>query len=97
MIVAAPAALATLKGGRGECKHCGEFYNNVALHESIECEKRVIGAPQWLKDRMKALKKLPPPTLEEVRQQWKASADWEYNHRYDDIWSIDSEGRKVIR
>jgi hypothetical protein len=31
-------------------------------------------APQWLIDRMEALKKLPPPTLEEVRAQFEASA-----------------------
>lgn len=33
----------------------------------------------------------------QVRRQWKSSADWEYNHKYDNIWSIDLEGRKVIR
>ena len=30
-------------------------------------------APQWLIDRMEALKKLPPPTIEQVRAQWAAS------------------------
>jgi len=35
---------------------------------------KVIGAPQWLKDRMEALKKLPPPTLEEVQKQWETCA-----------------------
>ncbi len=32
----------------------------------------VIGAPQWLKDRHAALRKLPPPTLEHVRTAWSA-------------------------
>ena len=31
-------------------------------------------APQWLKDQMEALKKLPPPTLEQVQTQFMASA-----------------------
>ena len=38
---------------------------------------KVIKAPQWLIDRMEALKKLPPPTLEKVREQWKASAEFQ--------------------
>lgn len=33
----------------------------------------IIGAPQWLKDQMEALKKLPPPTLEQVHAQFEAS------------------------
>lgn len=37
---------------------------------------KVIKAPQWLTDRMEALKKLPPPTLEEVRETWAASAEF---------------------
>jgi hypothetical protein len=34
----------------------------------------VIEAPQWLRDRMEVLRKLPPPTLEQVRTQFRASA-----------------------
>lgn len=30
---------------------------------------KVIGAPQWLKDLMEALRKLPSPTVEQVRVQ----------------------------
>ncbi len=39
--------------------------------------KGVIGAPQWLKDRMARLAKRPPPTLEKVRAQFKASEEWD--------------------
>jgi hypothetical protein len=35
--------------------------------------KWTLGAPQWLKDRMEALEKLPPPTLEQVHAQFEAS------------------------
>jgi len=38
----------------------------------------VIPAPEWLKERMRKIKALPPPTLEEVRQQFEASANWEF-------------------
>ncbi len=34
----------------------------------------IMSAPQWLIDRMEALKKLPPPTKEQVIAQWEASA-----------------------
>jgi hypothetical protein len=41
--------------------------------------KKITGAPQWLKDRMKRLRELPPPTLEEVEKQLKASAEWDFD------------------
>ncbi len=34
----------------------------------------VVEAPQWLVDRMEALRKLPPPTLLQVRRQFKYGA-----------------------
>ncbi len=34
-----------------------------------------IEAPLWLKQRMEALRTLPPPTLKKVRAQFKASAE----------------------
>jgi hypothetical protein len=34
----------------------------------------VIRAPQWLKDRRKALRRRPPPSLEDVRTYFRASA-----------------------
>lgn len=34
----------------------------------------VIGAPHWLRERMRKLRAMPPPTLEEVRIQFAASA-----------------------
>jgi len=36
--------------------------------------KEVIKAPQWFVDRMEALKKLPPPTIEEVQAQFDTCA-----------------------
>lgn len=92
------------KGGRGQCKYCGEFHNNVALHEALECEKAirpwvklddgtwVQGAPQWLKDRMEKLRQQPPPTIEEVREQWETSIE---QQRYMDVEDI--RKAKVIR
>jgi hypothetical protein len=81
------------------CQNCRRILHNGEERVCFLCNplQDVIGAPQWLKDRMKKLRELPPPTIEEVREQWKASADLEYNHRYDDIWRIDSKGRKVVR
>jgi hypothetical protein len=61
------------KGGRGKCRHCGQWENNVSYHEAWECPKRVQEAPQWLKDRMDAIQKLPPATIEEVKIQLAAS------------------------
>lgn len=52
---------------------------------------------RFSKNLMDTLRKLSPPTLEEVRKQWQASANHDYRHRYDNIWSIDSKGRKVVR
>jgi hypothetical protein len=40
----------------------------------------VIEAPQWLKDRMAKLRAMPPPTLEEVETQMKASAEHRKRH-----------------
>ena len=34
----------------------------------------LIRAPQWLKDRRKALRRRPPPSLEDVRTYFRASA-----------------------
>ena len=48
----------------------------------------VIGAPQWLKDRMEKLKQLSPPTLEEVRAQFAASAKFAREHDCDDVVKI---------
>ena len=58
------------KGGRGQCSMCGEWHNNVAYHEAWECPSRTI---DWLERRMEKIAKMPPPTLEEVKQQFEAS------------------------
>lgn len=61
------------KGGRGQCPLCGEWENNVSYHEVWECPERKL---DWLEERMRAIAKLPPPTLEEVRIQLEASEKW---------------------
>ena len=42
-------------------------------------ENTVIEAPKWLKDRMESLKKMPPPSLEEVKIQMEASKKFRDN------------------
>lgn len=37
-------------------------------------DTELIQAPQWLIDRMEALEKLPPPSPEQMRAQFAASA-----------------------
>ncbi len=40
----------------------------------------VIEAPQWLKDRMEAITKLPSPTLKEVQIQYNSSQQERKKH-----------------
>ena len=46
---------------------------------------KVIEAPQWLKDQMEALKKLPPPTLEQVERQFRACEEQSFRNPYKDV------------
>ena len=48
-----------------------------AMKRLEEAEKKVRGAPKWLKDRRAALAKRPPAPVERVRAQWAASASLE--------------------
>lgn len=50
--------------------------SNADVAGSFPVTCSICKAPQWLVDRMEALKKLPPPTLEEVETQFRASADF---------------------
>lgn len=52
---------------------------------------RSISPPQWFVDRMEALKKMPPPTLEEVQAQFAASANFR------ETFKIDLELKAKIR
>jgi hypothetical protein len=45
----------------------------------------VIKAPHWLVDRMKAIKQLPPPTIDEVLSQWRASDEFQWRRMYEDV------------
>lgn len=49
---------------------------------------KVIGAPQWLKDRMAKLRAMPPPTLEEVRSQFVAGAKWQDEYGFECVERI---------
>ena len=44
--------------------------------------EKVCKAPDWLVARMEALKKMPPPTLEEVHQQMEASRKWQEEYGF---------------
>lgn len=71
------------------CPFCHGLINNPEHYESCPfCRGSfsfskpapIQGAPQWLKDRHEALRKLPPPTLEEVRLSFAASAAWQQKY-----------------
>jgi len=49
---------------------------NLACQKSAPLAKsnEVIAAPPWLRQRMETLRRMPPPTLQEVDTQLKASA-----------------------
>ncbi len=42
----------------------------------MKATKDVQPAPKWLVDRMEALKRMPPPTLEEVETSFRAGEKW---------------------
>lgn len=46
-----------------------DMSRNQGSHEDFMRRLATIEAPQWLKDRMEAIRKLPPPTLRQVRRQ----------------------------
>lgn len=46
-------------------------FESCRVHQFM---KDVITAPDWLVERMDKLSKMTPPTLEEVQQQFEASA-----------------------
>ena len=52
----------------------GKFDKDAVFAKEVRLRGETIGAPQWLIDRMEALKKRPPPTVEQLCAQWKASA-----------------------
>jgi hypothetical protein len=60
-------------------KNCGVGQN------MIDDIKKVIVAPQWLKDRMRKLRKLPVPSVEEVKAQWAASIEQQRYQGLEDI------------
>jgi hypothetical protein len=55
---------------------------NLEEVKKAERYAEVIEAPQWLKDRMEAVKKQPAPTLEQVKIQVEASMNWRVNNSW---------------
>jgi len=43
--------------------------------ERKEFVKKPIPAPEWLKEQMRKLRDLPPPTPDQVERQFRASAE----------------------
>ena len=94
-----------------QCDGCGENKEVWEIHLDYDgcnfyCRpcmmvkgtpRPVRPAPEWLKERMEKIKAMPPSTLEKMRAYFKASANWEYDHRHDNIFTLDSKGRKIIR
>lgn len=62
-----------------------------------------MSAPDWLKERMEALRKLPPPSREKMLEQWEAMAEYQREHTFNESRSFkglltrDSQGRMVMR
>ncbi len=57
------------------CSFVPADINKVNGASPVACHHEVIEAPLWLKQRMEALHAMPPPTLQKVRTQFKASAE----------------------
>jgi hypothetical protein len=77
-----------LKNGKTRENQNGACDKNVRVIGG----RKVSGAPQWLLQRMAALRKLPPPTLEEVETSFRASE--EMRSRCESNLSGSSNGRK---
>lgn len=37
---------------------------------------KVLGPPHWYREQLRKLREMPPPTLEQVERQFRASAEW---------------------
>jgi hypothetical protein len=59
-----------------QCSTCWDDYD--IMH-------RVIEAPQWLKDRMEAVRNAPPPTIEQVRAQFARCAELSKEFDFKDL------------
>jgi len=55
--------------------------------DSLLERSQVIGAPSWLVERMERIRKMPPPTLEQVRQQFEASREQSFKTDLPDRYS----------
>ncbi len=56
-----------LRGGRGICRYCGDYHNNVALHESNFCSLRP-DAKNWASDKVMSE---PDKTAGELPKEWE--------------------------
>lgn len=87
---AAAAALSALKSSEEMRQRPSRVNEEYLTPEKLReaARKRVIPAPQWLKDRMAALRAMPPPTIEEVRTAWAASAKWQEEYGFECVEKI---------
>ena len=73
------AALITLNRNRVNRKNYSKVSNlerQEKMKERVEPVRKPLPAPDWLVERMDKVSKLPPPTLEEVIQQFESSDRW---------------------
>lgn len=56
------------------------FLNGMEILDTFDGQK-ILGAPQWLKDRMEELRRLPPPSAEQVEAQFAAAEKWRKENR----------------
>lgn len=62
-----------------------------------------MSAPEWLKERMEALRKMPPQSREKLLAQWKAMAEYQREHTFNEcrsfkgLMTTDSQGRQVMK
>ena len=54
-------------------------------HSANFMDEKCAKARQALIDRMKKLLNRPPPTMEQVRKQWKASAEYIEKNPYEKV------------
>ncbi len=56
---------------------CAQRVNlkSLAIQELRRGPSGVLRAPAWLRERMRRLREMPPPTIEEVQAQFAASAE----------------------
>ena len=76
------------KGDKPRTKNTKQYRENFDAIDwndkyPFKMKKGVIQAPNWLKKRMRELRAMPPPSIEQIKIQMEASAN--YNPTMDAI------------